>query len=159
MTIKTSSWRDIGLGLLALLGLGIHPVWSAEPEPQEPASLVKSIDFDECDPVTIRAKIMDIRADRGTLVVVEREVRDMDVEKTGRRIKTSYRNLAGQSEARELFQPGQYVLVEGFLHPDGYIAAALIQKIEKPVEKKMKYKPVELSKKSSRRIRTAGSAN
>ncbi len=157
MTIKTPSWRGIGLGLLALFGLWANPVWSSEPEPQEPVSLVKQIDLDECDPITIRSKIMEVKPDRGTLVVAEREVRDMDVEKGGRRIKTSYRSIADQSEPRDSFRAGQYVLVEGFLHPDGYIAASLIQKIEKPVEKKTKYKPVERSKKDHRKIRTASS--
>jgi hypothetical protein len=155
MTIKTASWRGIGLALLALFGLGENPVWSSEPQSQGPASLVKSIELDECDPFTVRSKIMEVSPGRGTLVVVEREVRDMDVETGSRRIKTSYLNREGKPEAREAFHAGEYVRVEGFLHPDGYVAAAVIQKIEKPVEKKTNYKPIERSKKGSRRVRTA----
>jgi hypothetical protein len=157
MTTKTASWRGIGLGLLAFLGLWANPAWSAEPQSQEPPSLVKKIDLDECDPITLRNKIMEVSPERGTLVVAEREVRGMDVETARRRIKTSYLNREGKPEARDAFRAGQYVLVEGYLHPDGYIAAALIQKIEKPVEKKMKYKPIERSKKAALKIRTASS--
>jgi hypothetical protein len=157
MTTKTAAWRGIGLGLLAVLGLWANPVWSSEPEPQEPPSLVKRIDLDECDPITLRSKIMEVSPERGTLVVAEREVRGMDVETAKRRIRTSYLGIAGQPEPRGSFRPGQYVKVEGYLHPDGYIAAALIQKIEKPVEPKTKYKPVERSKKGQRSIRTASS--
>lgn len=155
MTITTAAWRGIGLSLLALFGLWANPVWSSEPEPQEPAGLIIRIDLDECDPITVRGKIMDVRSDRGTLVVVEREVRDMDVETGSRRIKTSYLGMTGQAEARDSFRAGQYVQVDGYLHPDGYLAASLIQKIEKPVEKKTKYKPIERSKKGSRNIRAA----
>jgi hypothetical protein len=151
MTTQTASWRGIGFALLGLIGLTVNPAWSAQPEPDAPAIIVKKIDLDECEPVKIRAKIMEVRPDRGTLVVVEREVRDMDVERSDRRIKTSYLSIAGQLEPRDSFRAGQYVLVEGFLHPDGYIAASVIQKIEKPVEQKTKYKPVEASKKAFRK--------
>jgi len=156
MTITTASWRGIGLSLLALIGLWADPVWSTEPEPQEPVSLVKQIDLDECEPITLRSKIMEASPERGTLVVAEREVRDMNVETASRRIKTSYLDIAGQPEPRGLFRAGEYVRVEGYLHPDGYIAASSIQKIEKPVEKKTKYKPIERSKKASRKSQSAG---
>jgi len=43
------------------------------------------------------------------------------------------------------------VLVKGFQHPDGYIAASVVQKIEKPAEKKTTYKPVADSRKAMRR--------
>ena len=155
MRIKTASWRGIGLGVLALFGLWANPVWSSEPEPQEPVSLVRQIDFDACDPIKIQGKIMEVRPDTGAIVVVEREIRAMNVENGDRRIKTSYLNREGKPVAQDAFRAGQYALVEGFLHPDGFIAAYLVQEIEKPVEKKTTYKPVESSKKESRKTRTA----
>ncbi|MBI5580894.1 MAG: hypothetical protein HY895_17215 [Deltaproteobacteria bacterium] len=150
MTTKTASWRGIGFALLGLIALMTNPAWSAQPEPKETTIIVKKIDLDECEPVKIRAKIMEVRPDRGTIVVLEREIRDMDVEDGAGRIKTSRLGITGKPESFDSFRAGQYVLVKGFRHPDGYIAASLIQKIEKPVEKRTNYKPVESIKKGSR---------
>ena len=155
MPIKTASWRIIVLALLAAFGLLVTPADSADSESKEALSMVRRIDFDECEPVKIQGKIMEVRPDTGAIVVVEREIRAMNVENGDRRIKTSYLNREGNPVAQEAFRAGQYVLVEGFLHPDGFIAAFLVQEIEKPVEKKTKYKPVESSKKESRKTRTA----
>jgi hypothetical protein len=158
MSITTASWRGIGLSLLALFSLGADPVWSTGAEPEEPVSLVTQIDLDECDPITLRNRIMEASPERGTLVVAEREVRGMDVQAAERRIRTIYLGIAGKPEPRGSFRAGEYVRVEGYLHPDGYIAASSIQKIDKPVEKKARYKPVERSKKMPRKIRNAGGA-
>lgn len=158
MKIRHIVHLGFGLMALAVIGLPANPAWSAEPLPKETATSVKRIDFDECESVDIRAKIMDVRTDRGTLVVAEREIRDIDVEEGGRRIKTAYLNIDGKPESRNGFREGQYVRVKGVLHPDGYVAAFTVQKIEKPVEKKMKYKPVAVSQKASRKA-SAGAAS
>ena len=71
----------------------------------------------------------------------KREIREIDVEKGGRRIKTSFLGIAGEPEPRDSFGVGQYVLVNGTLHPDGYVAAFVVQKIVKPQEVKFIYKP------------------
>lgn len=147
-----------GLMIMAVIGLSVNPAWSADPPPKEVAGILQAIDFDECEPVDIRAKIMDVRADRGTLVVAEREIRDIDVDDGGRRVKTAYLNIDAKADTRNAFRVGQYVRVKGVLHPDGYVAAFTVQKIEKPVDKKMKYKPVADSQKGSRRPR-AGAAS
>ena len=151
MRIKIASWQAIGLAVLAIIGLAANPARSAEQKVNETASVVKTIDFDECEPVTIRAKIMEVDVEKGTLVVVEREVREIDFDSGGHRIKTSYLNIEGKPEPRAAFRAGQYVLVKGFQHPDGYIAATVVQKIEKPAEKKTVYKPVAESRKALRR--------
>lgn len=158
MTTKTVSWPIVAVAFMAALGGLVAPAECAEPGPKEALSIVRMMDFDDCEPVKIQSKIMEVRPDTGTIVVGEREVRGMDVEDGERRIKTSYLNRAGKPEARDAFRVGQYVLVNGLLHPDGYVAAFVVQEIEKPVEKKMKYKPIELSKKGSRKARTSGGA-
>ena len=93
MTVKIASWQGIGLAVLAIIGLAANPARSAEQKVNETASVVKTIDFDECEPVNLRAKIMEADAEKGTLVVVEREVRQIDFDSGGQRIKTSYLNI------------------------------------------------------------------
>jgi hypothetical protein len=158
MMIRHIVHFGFGLMVLVVIGLPAKPAWPAEPLAKETAISVKRIDFDECESVDIRAKIMDVRPDRGTLVVAEREIRDMDVEEGGRRIKTTYQSIDGKPESRTAFREGQYVRVKGVLHPDGYVAAFSVQKIEKPVEKKMKYKPVAASQKASRKASASAAA-
>jgi len=151
MTTKIASWQGIGSAVLVLIGLAATPAWSVEQKVNETLSVVRTIDLDECEPIKIRAKIMEVHPEKGTLVVVEREIREIDFENGGQRIKTSYLNIAGNPEPRVAFRPGQYVLVKGFQHPDGYIAASVVQKIEKPPEKKTTYKPVAEGQRALRR--------
>jgi hypothetical protein len=141
MTIKIASRHGVGLAVLVLIGLTAGLSWSAEPNAKEPMNIVKSIDLDECEPIMIRDKIMEVKPERGTFVVLEREIREIDVEKGGRRIKTSFLGIAGEPEPRDSFGAGQYVLVDGTLHPDGYVAAFVVQKIVKPQDVKFISKP------------------
>ncbi|MGE5255045.1 MAG: hypothetical protein ACM3KE_00130 [Hyphomicrobiales bacterium] len=154
MITKTASWRIFALAFLVAHGLLATEVESADPGSPASQNMVRRIDFNECEPVTVQSKIMEVRPDTGAIVVVERELRDVDVESGDQRIRTSYLNREGKPESRDSFRAGQYVRVEGVLHPDGYIAAFVVQEIEKPVETRTKYKPVELSKKNSRKART-----
>jgi hypothetical protein len=141
---------------VTLFGLLTSAPWAAAPEPEkESPILVTSIDFDACEPVLIRSQIMEVQLQKGTLVVSEREVREMDVTSDGEQVKTRYLSIEGKPELRAAFRVGQYVMVKGFQHPDGYIAASVVQKIEKPADKKAKYKPVEAAKKASRRTSAA----
>ena len=158
MTTQTASWRIFALALLTAYGWLATPAESADPGPQAFQNMVRIIDFDKCEPVRIQGKIMEVRPDSGTIVVVEREVRGVDVESGDGRIRTSYLNQEGKPGSGDSFRAGQYVRVEGVLHPDGYIAAFVVQEIEKPVEKKSKFQPVERNKKGSRKVRAAGPA-
>jgi hypothetical protein len=133
---------------LAIWWLFPNLLGAAGPEPgKEGFVRVTAIDFDECEPVLLRSKIMEVSLQRGTLVVAEREVREMDVTSDGRRIKTGYIGLEGKPESRGSFRVGQYVLVKGVQHPDGFIAAFEVQKIDKPVDKKQRYQPIEPGRK------------
>jgi hypothetical protein len=152
MFTRTQTRRLCCALTVALFGLLPSSLWAAAPEPvKESPVTVTAIDLDECDPVLIRSRIMEVHLAKGTLVVAEREVREMDLTGGGQQVKTAYLNIAGQPELRAAFRVGQYVMVKGFQHPEGYIAAAAVQKIDKPVDRKMKYKPVEASKKSFRK--------
>jgi hypothetical protein len=137
---------------IAVVGLLSNSLWAAAPEPdKEHLICVTTIDFDECEPLLIRSKIMEVHPQKGTLVVAEREVREMDVTSEGRRIKTVYLNLDGKAGSRGSFRVGQYVRVKGVLHPEGYIAAFVVQQIDKPIEKNLRYNPIESERKSFRK--------
>jgi len=151
MTIRNKRRCRLGVLILAVIGLQAIPVSAAEPGVKEVFIRVTAFEFDECEPVQVRSTIMEVHADQGTIVVAEREIREMDVETGGRRIKTAYLNQEGQPAAPGAFRVGQDVLVRGFLHPDGYVAASEIQKIDKPREKKMTYKPLAFQSKASRK--------
>jgi len=137
---------------VALFGLLSSTPWAAGPEHEKEAPIyLTSLDFDECEPVVLRSKIMEVHPQKGMMIVAEREIRAMDVMMGGRVLRTAYLTIEGKPKLPTAFRPGQYVLVKGFQHPEGYIAASMVQQIEKPVEKKMKYKPVEMNKQSSQR--------
>jgi len=104
MRIKIASWQGVGLTVLAIIGLAAYPARSAEQKVNETASVVKTIDLDECEPVNIRAKIMEVGLEKGTLVVVEREVREIDFDSGGQRIKTSYLNIEGKPNPGRHFE-------------------------------------------------------
>ena len=125
---------------LAAVGLGLSPVEAAEKQSKAFVNRVTAIDFDECVPFQIRAKIMEIHPENGTIVVGEREIRALDVV-GGKPIKTEFLTLDGKPESPIAFKVGQYVWVKGVLHPDGFVAAFVMQKIVKPQEEKFIYKP------------------
>lgn len=96
---------------------------------QEPPKMVHELDFNECDPVKLQGAIMSLNPGNRTMTVAEREIRMMDVGSGDRRFKTVLMHTDGKPVRFESFKAGQMVLVEGFQHPDGFVAAAKIQKI------------------------------
>jgi len=125
---------------LAAVGLGLSPAYAAETESRAQATRVTAIDFKECEPYQVRAQIMDLHPENGTIMVGEREIRALDV--VGRKpIKTEFLTMDGKPESPSAFKVGQYVWVKGVLHPDGFVAAFVVQKIVKPQEEKFVYKP------------------
>jgi hypothetical protein len=107
MTIRNTRRCRLGVLILAFIGLQIVPLQVAEPGGKQAFVQVTALDFDACEPVQIRSKIMAIRADQGTIVVAERKIREMEVETGGRRIKTVFLNPEGQPEGPETFRAGQ----------------------------------------------------
>jgi hypothetical protein len=107
-----------------------------------PAGSIVRIDPDECSFFEVRTVVMEANREKGTLVVAEREIRKLDTVIDGRPLKTEFLGQDGKPEAPESFRVGQYVKVEGFLHPEGFVAALVIQKIAKPKEPDLVYRPV-----------------
>jgi hypothetical protein len=136
---------------LASVGLGLLPVAAAEKESKAFATRVTAIDFDECDPYQVQDRIMALHPQNGTIVVAERQIRALDVVAGGKRIKTEFLTLDGKPESPSAFSVGQYVWVKGVLHPDGFVAAFVVQKIVKPQEEKFIYKPVLESRAKTRK--------
>jgi hypothetical protein len=133
-----SIWRRVAGIVLALaaVGVGLSPVDAAEKESKALSARVIEIDFNECEPYQVRAQIMDRDGEKGTIVVAEKEIRALDVEAKGKRTKTEFLTIDGKPEPPSTFHVGQYVWVKGVLHPDGFVAAFVVQKIHKPREEK-----------------------
>lgn len=152
-------WLALCTVLAALCLPALANAAAPESELTAKAARLTEIDPDECEPFFIQTRIMEISRERGTLVVAERELREIDATVGGKRLKTELLGLDGKPETAGAFRIGEYVKVEGFLHPDGYVAALAVQKIEKPVESKTKFGPVEKSRKSQRRSAAAVRSN
>jgi hypothetical protein len=133
---------------------------AAAPETDTPpaAGSIVSIDLDECRFFEVSTVIMESHREKGTLVVAERVIRPLEAVIAGRPLKTEFLGQDGKPEAPETFRAGQYVKVEGFLHPDGFVAALVVQKIAKPKEPNLVYRPVAESAKKAkeRELRRAG---
>ena len=145
---------------LAAVGLGLSPADAAETESRAQATRVTAIDFKECEPYQVRAQIMDLHPENGTIMVGERQIRALDVVGGGKPIKTEFLTMDGKPELPSAFSVGQYVWIKGVLHPDGFVAAFVVQKIVKPQEAKFFYKPVVDSQAKARKAarRTAAPA-
>lgn len=72
---------------------------------------------------------MSVNPKNKTITVAEREIRLMDVGADDQRLKTALMNTDGKPEKIESFKVGHLVLVQGFQHPEGFVAASKIQKI------------------------------
>jgi hypothetical protein len=137
--VLTAAWLAAGAAIAA-----------PEKEAIPAAGPIVSIDLDECEPFEVRTVIMEIHREKGSLVVAEREIRALDTTVGGKTMKTEFLGQDGRPEAVGAFRVGQYVHVEGFLHPDGYVAALMVQKIAKPKDAKLVYRPVAESAKKGR---------
>jgi hypothetical protein len=136
---------------LAVVGLGLAPVDAAGNNGRPLAPRVTAIDFNACEPYQVRAQIVDRDPENGTIVVAEREIRMLDVNGGAGPIKTEFLTPDGKPESPSAFAVGQYVWVKGVLHPDGYVGAFVVQRINKPQDEKFIYKPVAESKAKARR--------
>ena len=94
---------------------------------------------------------MDLHPENGTIVVGEREIRALDVAGGGKPIKTEFLTMDGKPESPSAFKVGQYVWVKGVLHPDGFVAAFVVQKIVKPPDVKFISKPAVESQAKARK--------
>jgi hypothetical protein len=135
-------WTMAALAGVALVALSALPVLSADTGGREAPARVTRIDFENSEPFQVRAKVMEVKPEKGTFVVAEREICEMDVISADGRLHTTYYDLAGKSEEKHSYRVGQYVSVKGYLLPEGYVAAVEVRVIEKPQEKRVPYKPI-----------------
>ncbi len=154
--------RSLAAILIALLSAAAPGAEAAPPaaatSEASPAVLVEQLDPDECAPFTVVGTIMEVDLERGVIVVAEREIRGLNASIGGRALKTQYLDEAGKPRSRGLFRKGETVSVEGFRHPEGFVAATRLQKLEKrPPQNKATFKPVEEARrKLQRRLSTSG---
>ncbi len=143
-----------GLWLAVLLALLPATAPAASPGGAGSASAVLDVgqlDPEECEFFEIVGTIMEVHAERGVIVVAEREIRGLHAAIGEKTLKTQYLDEAGKPRAREAFRKGETVAVEGFRHPEGYVAALRLQKLEKrPPAPRVSFKPVEDSRRKFR---------
>lgn len=125
-----------------------------------PPAAVEQLDPEECAPIEIIGTVMEADPERGVIVVAEREIRGLNAWVGGRTLKTQYLDEVGKPRSRGLFRKGETVAVEGFRHPEGFVAATRLQKLEKrPPQRGAIFQPVEEARrKSPRRLPAAGAA-
>jgi hypothetical protein len=122
------------LGMATALLLGAPTVFAAEKPNNSP--VLRELDFDACEPVRYQAKISEVNRAEGTLTVAEKEICPMDVGANGNRLSTALLGIDGKPEPFTAFKEGDLVLIEGFAHPKGFVAASKIQKIQAVTERK-----------------------
>jgi hypothetical protein len=144
------SWMRIALTGALLAAVSAGPAWAAAPAAKEVPSRVTRIDFEECEPFQVRARVMEVRPERETFVVAEREICEMDLITGSGRQQTTYYDISGKPEEKHPYRVGQYLFVKGYLLPTGNVAALEVRAIEKPQEKRRPYKPIENQNKASR---------
>ena len=156
MTSRLKEWTIV-LVVLAIVVPGTAPVGAADRDDREAPARVTRIDFDGSEPFRVRAKVMELRPAKGTFVLTEREICETDVVTAAGHLQTAYFDLTGQPREKLALKVGQWVLVKGYLLPEGYVAATEIRAIEKPEEKRVPYKPVTAQAKGKRDSRGRGS--
>ena len=126
--------KFIFLGMTIALLCGAPAGFSAE-KPNEYAVL-RELNIDACDPVRYQAKITEVNRAKGTLTVAEKEICLLDVSANEKRLSTALLDLDGKAAPFTAFKKGDLVLIEGFAHPKGFVAASKIQKIQAVTENK-----------------------
>jgi hypothetical protein len=161
MISTLTSWTRFALAGAALIALAAQPVYPADPGAKETPARVTRVDFEECEPFQVRAKVMEVRPEKGTFVVAEHEICEMDIVTGSGRQHTTYYDISGKPEEKRLYRVGQYLFVKGYLLPAGNVAALEVRVIEKPQEKRVPYKPIANQGKASRTAarRSAGGAS
>jgi hypothetical protein len=125
---------------LILLGVTLNLLWSAAAgfaaEKPDKTSVLRELNIDACEPVRYQAKITEVNHAKGTLTVAEKQIRLMDVGANGNRLVTALLGVDEKAEPFAAYKKGDLVLIEGFSHPEGFVAAWKIQKIREITEKK-----------------------
>ena len=97
------------------------------------------LDFNDSDPVELKARIMEINHEKAQLVVAEETILVVDFMIGEHRFFTEITDSKGNPRALEAFKVGDVVVIKGFKTSDGFVFASLLQKAEKrqrPVDRK-----------------------
>jgi hypothetical protein len=128
-------WLAAAAAILACIALAPGPA-VARDKPNPKSTVLTQIDFDDCDPFQVRAKVMEADPLADTFVVAEKEIRRIDIGSGEKALRTVHLDREGQAEPSGRYRAGEYVVVKGWLHPEGFVAASSIQRIAKPAEEK-----------------------
>jgi hypothetical protein len=148
-------WWTSALAGVALIALAAHPALAADKEAKEAPARVTRIDFENSEPYQVRAKVMEVKPAQGTFIVAEREICELDLVTGTGHLHTTHYNLAGNPVEAHAYRVGQYLLVKGYLLPEGNVAATEVRMIEKPQGAPAKYKPIAAQGKGKRGSRTS----
>lgn len=131
----------IAASLVLIVCAGAEPAGAREKEKVAGKVLLTELDFDACDPFDARGPVMGVDPLADTIVVAEKEIRPMEVKAGERSIRTAYLDTEGKPLGHSIFQRGQLVRVRGWLHDEGFVAAASIQLLGKLPEETPKLSP------------------
>ncbi len=92
---------------------------------------VLKLDFDNSDPIELKAHIMEINHEKAQLVVAEETILVVDFMIGEHRFFTEVTDSNGNPRALESFKVGEVVVIEGFKTSDGVVFASLLQKAKK----------------------------
>ncbi len=90
-----------------------------------------TLDFDNSDPVELKARIMEINHEKAQLVVAEETILVVDFMIGEHHFFTEITDSKGNPRTLESFKVGEVVVIEGFKTSDGVVFASLLQKAKK----------------------------
>ena len=99
MITRLKRWAAFGLAGLALVGLSAAAATPAEIATHEAPARITRIDFDASEPFQVRARIMEVRPEKGTFVVAEREICETDVDTGADRLRTAVNDMVEKVRA------------------------------------------------------------
>ena len=117
-------WISVWM-IILLIGCGaVLPIRSRAAEPK-----LSAFDFEICAPVEFQARIMEIDYEKAQLVVAEDPILVVDFMVEGKRFATRVIDANGKPKPLASFRAGDMVHIQGFKNSDGFVFAALIQKL------------------------------
>ncbi len=113
------------VALIAGAILGAFPAY-----PSEPADIMSKLDYGACEPTRFKATIMEVDQAKGRLLVAEKWVYALYIGIDGPKKKTELLNAEGKPEPFDQFKVGDLLSVIGYAHPDGFVVATKIRKVQ-----------------------------
>ena len=122
--------------ICGVLTLGIAILLLPVNAPAE-SDLREDFSFDDCEFFQAQARIMDVKANKAQLVAAEQTIYVVSWNMGGRLLTTELMDADGDPLELGSLEPGQWILVKGFIDiEEGGVIASLIQRIESPEHSK-----------------------